>query len=68
MNLYLMIFMICFLVVVVFLTVYLTRIPIKNLNAFGNFIKKIFGVLPISKFVEAISNNIQSSKEKIEGT
>lgn len=63
-----MIFLICCLVVVVFLTVYLTLIPIKNLNAFGNFLKKVFGVLPISKVAEAISNNFKSSKEKIGGT
>lgn len=62
-----MIFLICCLVVVVFLTVYLTLIPIKNLNAFGDFLKKILGVLPISKVAEAISKNT-SSKEKIGGT
>ena len=68
MDIYLMIFMIFFLVVVVFLTVYLTKIPIKNLNAFGDFLKKVLGVIPISKVAEAISKNISSSKEKIGGT
>lgn len=63
-----MIFLICCLVVVVFLTVYLTLIPIKNLEAFGNFLKKILGVLPISKVAEAISKNVPSTKEKIGGT
>lgn len=40
-----------FLLVVV---VYLTQLPVRRLNAFGNFLKKVLGVLPISKMIEAI--------------
>ena len=38
------------------LVVYLTLLPLKRLNAFGNFLKKVLGVLPITKIVEAIAS------------
>ena len=39
------------------LVVYLTQIPERRLNAFGNFLKKVLGVLPISKVIEAFRKN-----------
>ncbi len=39
------------------LVVYLTQLPTKRLNAFGNFLKKVLGVLPITKAIEAIANS-----------
>jgi len=35
------------------MVVYLTQLPLDKLRAFGNFIKKILGVLPITKIAEA---------------
>lgn len=42
------------LIFLLVLVVYLTQLPIKRLNAFGNFLKKVLGVLPITKVMEAI--------------
>ncbi|ASO05115.1 hypothetical protein [Arenibacter algicola] len=39
---------------VLVLVVYLTQLPIRRLNAFGNFLKKVLGVIPISKMIQAI--------------
>ncbi|MET2984819.1 hypothetical protein [Aureibaculum conchae] len=39
------------------LVVYLTQIPIRRLNAFGNFLKKVLGVFPITKFMNAITKS-----------
>ena len=36
------------------LVVYLTQLPKWRLDMFGNFLKKVFGVLPVTKVVEAI--------------
>ena len=36
------------------LVVYLTQLPQKRLNSFGNFLKKVLGVLPITKAIDAI--------------
>lgn len=36
------------------LVIYLTQLPKWRLDMFGNFLKKVFGVLPITKVVEAI--------------
>lgn len=36
------------------LVVYLTQLPRWRLAAFGSFLKKVLGVLPISKIMEAI--------------
>lgn len=38
------------------LVVYLTQLPLHRLNAFGNFLKKVLGVLPITKIVEALTS------------
>lgn len=51
-----------FLVLVVFLVVYLTQLPINRLNAFGNFLKKVLAVLPITKIAEAIIDLKKSRK------
>lgn len=45
------------------LVVYLTLIPTKRLNAFGNFLKKVLGVLPITKAIEAITKSKNGSKK-----
>jgi len=34
--------------------IYLTQLPVYRLNAFGNFLKKVVGVFPITKISEAI--------------
>jgi len=65
MNLYLLIFSTFSLVVVVFLVVYLTQLPVYRLNSFGNFLKKVLGILPITKVAEAILAIRKPSKEKI---
>ncbi len=36
------------------LVVYLTQLPKWRLDMFGNFLKKVFGVLPITKAIKAI--------------
>jgi len=40
------------------LVVYLTQLPRWRLDMFGNFLKKIFGVLPVTKVVEAIMTGL----------
>ena len=47
------------------MVVYLTQLPRQRLNDFGNFIKKVLGVLPISKIVEAIANVNKKPPDKI---
>ncbi len=37
------------------IVVYLTQLPKKRLNNFGDFIKKVLSVLPITKVAEAIA-------------
>lgn len=39
------------------LVVYLTQLPPRRLKAFGNFLKDVLGVLPITKAIEAITKN-----------
>lgn len=39
------------------LVVYLTQLPPRRLRAFGNFLKTVLGVLPITKAIEAITKN-----------
>jgi len=39
------------------LVVYLTQLPERRLNAFGNFLKNVLGVLPISKVIEALTRD-----------
>lgn len=39
------------------LVVYLTQLPKWRLDAFGNFLKKVLGILPISKVIEAFRKN-----------
>lgn len=43
-----------FLIWSLVLVVYLTQLPKWRLDAFGNFLKKVLGVLPITKAIEAI--------------
>ena len=64
MNLDLLICLIFFLVLVV----YLTQLPIYRLNAFGNFLKKILGILPLKQFFEAVLSVRKLKKDKIDGT
>tara|TARA_R110002074_G_scaffold402183_1_gene604307 strand:+ start:343 stop:513 length:171 start_codon:yes stop_codon:yes gene_type:complete len=45
------------LIFLLVLVVYLTQLPTKRLNAFGNFLKKVLGVLPITKVIEAITKS-----------
>ena len=51
------------LIFLLVLVVYLTQLPLNRLNAFGNFLKKVLGVLPISKVVEAFTKNKKDVKE-----
>lgn len=46
------------------LVVYLTQLPRQKLNDFGNFLKKVLGVLPITKIVEAIANASKKPPDK----
>ena len=45
------------LIFLLVLVVYLTQLPTKRLNAFGNFLKKVLGILPITKFMDAFTKN-----------
>lgn len=45
------------MITLVVLVVYLTLLPARRLNNFGNFLKKVLGVLPISKTIEAYMNS-----------
>ena len=42
------------LIFLLVLVVYLTQLSIVRLNAFGNFLKKVIGILPITKALEVI--------------
>jgi|TARA_B100000953_G_scaffold298018_2_gene293995 uncharacterized membrane protein YqjE len=64
MNIDLLMRLTFFLVLVVFLVVYLTQIPTYRLNALGNFLKKVLGVLPITKIAEAIISFRKSKKDE----
>jgi hypothetical protein len=39
------------------LIIYLSQLSEKRLNNFGNFIKKVLSVLPITKAIEALTKN-----------
>ena len=45
--------MMWFLIIVI-IFIWSLVVPIKRMYAFGNFLKKVFGVLPISKLVDVI--------------
>ena len=50
------------LIFLLVLVVYLTQLPKWRLDMFGNFLKKVFGVLPISKVIEALKGNGKKDK------
>jgi len=45
------------------IVVYLSQLPPKKLKNFGDFLKKVLGVLPISKVAESIWKRKKLDKE-----
>ena len=52
-----------FLIFVLVITVYLTQISIKRLNAFGDFLKKVLGLYSTVKLAQEILEISKESKK-----
>ena len=50
------------------LVVYLTQLPVFRLNAFGDFLKKIFTLFPVKQITETFLLFKSSQKDEVDKT